>query len=192
MNHRQNIRSTIRKKRQQLCPILHFQASSKLTHYIANTPWFLRSRRIAFYQAVKGELDLSYLMQRAEKMNKICYLPICHPLHHQSLLFMPYFKGETLQLNRYDILEPRIDAHAFCKPFVLDLVFVPLVAFDKQGNRLGSGKGYYDRTFAYLRRFPVQSKPLLVGVAYGFQEVEQIPTESWDIPLHKIIVADCN
>lgn len=190
MDDPQNIRLAIRKKRQQLSSIFHFQASLAINHYIVSTPWFRRSRRIAFYQAIQGELDPSHLMRCAWKMHKTCYLPICYPLNRQSLLFMPYFSGEKLQLNRYGILEPCIGTHAFCKPFALDLVFMPLVAFDREGNRLGWGKGYYDRTFAYLRRFPLQSKPLLVGLAYGFQEVEQILAQPWDIPLHKIIVVN--
>lgn len=188
MDNRQTIRLAIRKKREQLSSDFLFQASLEISHHVAKTLWFRRSHRIAFYQATQGELDLTALMQCAWNMRKTCYLPICHPLNHQSLLFTPYFPNETLHPNRYGILEPRIGTYAFCKPLALDLVFMPLIAFDKQGNRLGWGKGYYDRTFAYLRRFPAQSRPLLVGLAFGFQEVAQITAQAWDIPLHKIII----
>jgi len=190
MNSRQTIRQAIRLKRQQLSPTICLQASVEICHYIANTPWFLRSRRIAFYYAVRGEIDPRYLMQRAWQMHKNCYLPVCHPVQHQSLLFVPYRRHDLLKPNRYHILEPNLKAHTPCKPLALDLVFVPLVAFDQQGNRLGSGKGYYDRTFAYLQRLSGQTRPLLVGLAYQFQAVKQIPTQPWDIPLDEVIVAD--
>jgi len=190
MNDRQTLRQKIRLKRQQLSSASRLQASLEISHYIANTAWFRRSQRIAFYQPVRGEIDPSHLMHRAWEMHKTCYLPVCHPLNHQMLLFVPYFPNDALKPNRYGILEPNIKIHTACKPFALDLVFTPLVAFDNDGNRLGSGKGYYDRTFAYLRRFPHQSRPLLAGLAYGFQEVEQLPVQPWDIPMNKIIAID--
>jgi 5-formyltetrahydrofolate cyclo-ligase len=188
MNDRQDIRKIIRLKRSQLSHHARLQASLEITHYISNTLWFRRSKRIAFYQAVRGELDPAHLMHCAWKMHKTCYLPICHPLHQSRLLFAPYFPDDLLQPNRYGILEPSIKKNTLCKPFALDLVFMPLLAFDANGNRLGSGKGYYDRTFGYLRRFKHSFKPLLVGLAYNFQEVEHLLAQPWDIPLDKIIV----
>jgi 5-formyltetrahydrofolate cyclo-ligase len=188
MNDRQTIRQNIRLKRKQLSPALAFQASLAMGHYIVNTSWFRNSRRIAFYSAVQGELDPCYVMQRALNMQKHCYLPVCHPLHFQTLFFAPYYSDSLLKPNRYGILEPDIKIHPPCKPFTLDLVFMPLLAFDKKGHRLGSGKGYYDRTFAYLQRTPAALKPLLVGLAYQFQQVEQIAAQPWDIPLDKVIV----
>ena len=188
MNDRQTIRLGIQKKRSQLSPTTYLQAAIEMSDYVANTTWFRRSRHIAFYQAVRGELDSSYLFQRAWEMGKVCYLPVCHPLHHQSLLFLPYFPGEKLIQNRYGIFEPDIRTHHPRKPFALDLVFTPLLAFDAYGNRLGSGKGYYDRTFAYFRYFPNTSRPLLVGLAYAFQEVAKISAESWDVPLDKMVI----
>ncbi len=187
---RSTIRRNIRQKRAKLSSITRLQASFEISHYIANTLWFRKSQRIAFYQAVQGELDPAKLMQQAWQMHKTCYLPICHPLHQHKLLFAPCFPGDLLKPNHYGILEPSLKKQAPCKPFALDIVFTPLVAFDPMGNRLGSGKGYYDRTFAYLRRFTHPFKPLLVGLAYGFQEVEEIQAESWDIPLDKIIIVN--
>ena len=186
MIQRQTIRSCLRRQRQQLPIAIQLKSSLEANLYIANTPWFNRSRRIAFYQSAYGEPDLSQLMHCAWSRKKACYLPVCHPLHQHSLLFAPYFPDQTLQLNRYGILEP--DSRIFCKPFTLDVVCMPLLAFDQWGNRLGSGKGYYDRTFAYLRRALNPCKPLLVGIAYDFQEVDALPVEDWDVPLDKIIV----
>ena len=60
---------------------------------------------------------------------------------------------------------------------------LPLLAFDGRGNRLGTGGGWYDTTFSFLREQPRPARPLLVGVAYAFQQVDALPAESWDVPL---------
>jgi 5-formyltetrahydrofolate cyclo-ligase len=64
---------------------------------------------------------------------------------------------------------------------------MPLVAFDKQHNRLGMGKGYYDRTFEFLKHHTSDSKPFLVGLGYQMQQVECLSTEAHDIPLDMIV-----
>ncbi|MDC0524023.1 5-formyltetrahydrofolate cyclo-ligase [Porticoccaceae bacterium] len=70
-------------------------------------------------------------------------------------------------------------------PQSLDVLFMPLVGFDRQGNRIGMGGGYYDRALAFMKE---QENPslTLVGLAHSIQEVPQISSQSWDIPLHLI------
>jgi len=72
------------------------------------------------------------------------------------------------------------------KPHALDLILLPLVAFDKSGHRLGMGGGYYDRTLAFLAHRRLWRKPHLLGTAYQFQQLETLPTQPWDIPLDGI------
>jgi len=69
----------------------------------------------------------------------------------------------------------------------LDIALVPLVAFDDYGRRLGMGGGYYDRTFAYLRHREHWRRPKLIGVAFEFQRVAELPAQPWDVPLDGII-----
>jgi 5-formyltetrahydrofolate cyclo-ligase len=64
---------------------------------------------------------------------------------------------------------------------------MPLVAFDEQGNRLGMGGGFYDRTLAYLKYRQHRRKPVLAGLAHEIQKIGQLTTQSWDIPLDCII-----
>ena len=71
-------------------------------------------------------------------------------------------------------------------PHALDIVLVPLLAFDRRGTRLGSGGGYYDRSFAFLHGQARPHRPLLVGVGYAFQEVESLPAAAWDVALDYI------
>jgi 5-formyltetrahydrofolate cyclo-ligase len=66
-------------------------------------------------------------------------------------------------------------------------VLAPLVAFDRSGNRLGMGGGYYDRSFAYLRHRVHWRRPRLIGYAYGFQEVQALERAHWDVPLSGVV-----
>src|SRR5687767_13746260 len=88
-----------------------------------------------------------------------------------------------MRRNRFGIPEP---TGRRCAPQQLDLVLLPLVAFDRRGARLGMGGGFYDRTFAFLR-VAGRRKPRLVGLAHHFQEVAQLPREPWDVPLAAIV-----
>jgi 5-formyltetrahydrofolate cyclo-ligase len=98
--------------------------------------------------------------------------------------FRLFKKGQKLIRNNIGIPEP---ARKFtCKPFALSLVLLPLVAFDSEGNRLGMGKGYYDRTFAFLRR-SVRQRPALLGLAHECQKVDELEIAWWDVPLDGVV-----
>ncbi|GAL27902.1 5-formyltetrahydrofolate cyclo-ligase [Vibrio variabilis] len=100
-------------------------------------------------------------------------------------MFLRYAPTTPLVYNQYKILEPRLDKQMICPVADLDIIFTPLVAFDEQGQRLGMGGGYYDRTLA-----PWESKstgPIAIGLAHDCQQVSALPTESWDIPLSTIM-----
>ena len=67
------------------------------------------------------------------------------------------------------------------------MAFVPLVACDSSGNRLGQGGGYYDRTFAFRRHCVHWGRPLLIGLAYDFQFVGELAAKPTDVPLDAVI-----
>jgi 5-formyltetrahydrofolate cyclo-ligase len=101
-----------------------------------------------------------------------------------QLEFRRYRAGEQLQLNRYGIAEPSPGREVLAAP-ELDLIITPLVGFDRRGHRLGMGGGYYDRA---LRQSSNRSnKPLLIGAAHSFQELEKVPTEAWDRRLQGVV-----
>ena len=68
----------------------------------------------------------------------------------------------------------------------LDIVLLPLLAFDDRGNRLGMGGGYYDRLFA-SRLHRKTKQPLRVGLAFDCQQAERLPMQAWDVPLHAVV-----
>ncbi|QLH42570.1 MAG: 5-formyltetrahydrofolate cyclo-ligase [Coxiellaceae bacterium] len=146
---RQQLRRQLLAQRRQLSPAFMQHAASQISQQIVVNPIFLRSHRIAFYLATKNELDPTPLLVRAWEMGKQCYLPILHPLSHNKLWFAPYHPNDRLVKNHYGILQPTLSSSPLLPAWALNLVIVPMVGFDSDGNRLGMGKGYYDRTFAF-------------------------------------------
>lgn len=144
----------------------------------------MRSQRLAFYLARDGELDPASLVAIAATAGKTPLLPVLHPLNHRQLYFLPFQSGQPLVRNRFGIPEPDLKGARPVSPLTIDVIFLPLVAFDSFGNRLGMGGGFYDRTLAGLPR--QRRHPLLIGVAHSFQLVDSLPREPWDIPLHGI------
>jgi len=161
------------------------RAAGELARVVSREAFFLRSRRIALYLANDGEIDPALLRHIAESAGKQTFLPLLHPFRHHCLLFQRHKPGQRLEYNRFAIAEPRLGDGRIVPPWSLDVVFLPLVAFDGEGNRLGMGGGFYDRTFADTPPHH-HFRPLLVGLAHGFQQVESLPREPWDIPLDAI------
>ena len=183
---RSDIRRQMREHRQALDPFQQNEMSLALCNHIANSPLFRYSSHIACYLPNDGEIDLRPLIERAFDMGKRCYLPVLSPLYHNRLWFAPYHRESRLIYNRFGIPEPAVNWNMMRVPWSLDLILMPLVAFDNDGNRLGMGGGFYDRTLAYLTRRHHWQKPRLLGTAYDFQRVTGLPHEAWDIPLHGI------
>jgi 5-formyltetrahydrofolate cyclo-ligase len=184
---RNTLRKELRQQRRALSVQQQRAASLALDRVLGRHPLFLRSKHIAIYLPNDGEMDLSPLLQRALSMGKQCYLPVLSPLYHNRLWFAPYHATSKLSLNRFGIPEPDCNYAQMRPVWALDLVLTPLVAFDVQGNRLGMGGGFYDRTLAYLNQRQHWRKPRLIGTAHAFQQVENLPNESWDIPLQGVV-----
>ncbi len=138
---RNTIRQTMRRQRCAVPPAYRHMAAASLVRRLATSPLFLRSRRIACYIASDGEMDLQPVMKRLWQMDKSCYLPVIDPLTRNRLGFAPYREGDPLLKNRFGIPEPCSSLHRLVPAWTLDLVLLPLVAFDGEGNRLGMGGG---------------------------------------------------
>eukprot|EP01026_Neomeris_dumetosa_P051886 TRINITY_DN4574_c0_g3_i1.p1 TRINITY_DN4574_c0_g3~~TRINITY_DN4574_c0_g3_i1.p1 ORF type:complete len:265 (+),score=-1.19 TRINITY_DN4574_c0_g3_i1:145-939(+) len=173
-----NLRQILRKKRRTLSLIEQHRASQKLFFNITNKQFFINAKNIGFYFANDGEISPAKLFLLAHKKNKKCFFPKL--TQNDKMEFRLFSNKQNLKANKYGIQEPTlncptIDSH------MLDLVFVPLVGFDKNGNRLGMGGGYYDRTFSFRKK--IRGKPILVGLAHNCQEVDRLDTENWDVAM---------
>jgi len=136
---------------------------------------------VAGYWALDGELPLHALQARLPDRWVYC-LPVLHA--DRDLRFAPWRAGEPIAVNHYGIPEPQIAASSLLQSQDMQLVLLPLVGFDRHGNRLGMGGGWYDRSFAF--RQDQIAPPLLVGVGYAFQETNIGAMAEWDVALDYI------
>lgn len=178
---RATLRKQLRAARRALSPAEQKRAATGLAHQLRSFLPLLRSQHIAFYLPNDGEVDPRPLIRFMERCGKRCYLPRLHPDGSNRVWFVRYHSGEKLSDNRFGIPEPCVQNQKL-PAWALQVVLMPLVGFDRNGNRLGMGGGFYDRTFAFKRKHP-NSRPLLIGLAHSVQEVPALPTESWDMPL---------
>jgi 5-formyltetrahydrofolate cyclo-ligase len=184
---RNSLRRTLRNRRNALSDPEQVHAACRLAARVAATRLYRVSRRVALYLPNDGEIDPQPLMERIWAANKFCYLPILSRLQHDRLWFAPYRPDTRLVLNRFGIAEPRVPAREWARAQQLDLILMPLVAFDAHGNRLGMGGGFYDKSLAFLRTRTRWRKPHLVGLAHDFQRVARLEAFPWDVPLQAVV-----
>lgn len=181
------IRRQMRTRRRALSERERADCARRLVRATASDILLRRARRFACYLPNDGEMDLTPLMARLWALGRWSYLPV---IRGPRLWFLRYQPGTPLAANRFGIPEPDLAPTKRCAPFALDIVLMPLVAFDDAGNRLGMGGGYYDQTFAYKSRRRAWRKPLLLGVAYEFQRISSLPTHPWDVALDGIVTEE--
>lgn len=133
---------------------------------------------------MRGEMPLHAAFASLRSRAQTYCLPMLSDT--RSLCFAPWQSGLPLRNNRYGIPEPDVPVGARLTPMDLDLVLVPLLAFDRLGNRLGNGGGWYDRSFAFLREVAQPARPILVGIGYHFQEVPDLAAQPWDVRMDYI------
>jgi len=184
---RNAIRRLVRDRRRSLSHQERHHLSALLATNITRTPLFRNSQTLALYLPNDGEVDLTAVAKTAWSMGKQCYLPVLSPLYHNRLWFAPYAPDTPLELNRFGIPEPAVNWRKMRPVWSLDLLLMPLVAFDNQGNRIGMGGGFYDRTLAYLSHRREWRKPHLIGTAFELQRFDALPNEPWDVPLEAVI-----
>lgn len=182
---RNQLRKNIRQQRRQLPLQQQHQHAQLLSHHVCRHPLFLNSRRVAGYLAEDGEINPELIIEKAWRYKKDVYLPILPPTGH-ALFFAPFTPQSRLIPNRFGIQEPDIHPKHWIRARQLNLILMPLVAFDPQGNRLGMGGGFYDRSLGFTRHRKQWHSPHLLGLAHDLQKVNQLPFESWDVPLNMI------
>ncbi|WP_241461036.1 5-formyltetrahydrofolate cyclo-ligase [Shewanella mangrovi] len=177
------LRSQIRKQRRALSAEFQQQASTaaaaRLLAVIDAQP---KIQQVALYFSCDGELDTSPLFAALWQRGIKTCLPVLHPFNRGHLLFLHYHADSPMRQNRFGIAEPLLDIRHLVLPTQLDMIVTPLVAFDNQGNRMGMGGGFYDRTLANPH-----VSALAVGYAHDCQHHEQLPLAEWDIPLPLIV-----
>jgi len=133
----------------------------------------------SYVSSVNNEVDTLGLIFDMFRQGKKVVVPKCMPGAH-NLSGIRIHSLDELKPSKFGVMEPEYDPEKEIKPDCLDMVIVPLLAFDRNGGRIGFGAGYYD---SLLSRCNCPS----IGFAYAFQEVEHVPTEKHDRKLTTII-----
>jgi len=187
MNNKQlksEIRKQIRTKRNAVTPSENLKYGSLLNQQLNNQNLINNYQHIACFLSFDGEISTEFVIQYILKSKKSCYLPklvLKTTSTPNQLLFMPYSQSSKMINNHYGIPEVDLKEEHSINIEKLDLVLLPLVAFDLNGNRLGMGGGFYDATFQSVRK--TINRPKFIGLAHDFQQVDSIPNETWDLPL---------
>lgn len=175
------LRREYRRRRVEIPEKQRREAALRAARQLSLTALFRRTQHLALYLAYGSELETSPLIELSLAQGKCVYVPKI--VGEGGMQFVAIGAQTRMRPNRYGIDEPlgrtmQRNAHA------MDLILLPLTAFDAEGRRLGTGGGYYDRALAFHRP---QQRPAFVGYAYGLQEAPALPTEPWDIQLNAVV-----
>lgn len=181
---RQTIRTQIRQRRRELSVIQQQNAAAQLLVQFCEFLQDHPAKCIALYLSFDGEIATQPLIDWCWSHHIQVCLPILDPAHPGHLLFMPYTADSVMTKNRFNIDEPTLIPDRLVDKHAIDLIFTPLVAFDPDGHRLGMGGGFYDRT---LESWLEDGRPFPVGLAHDCQQLHDIPTDIWDIPLPALL-----
>lgn len=147
-------------------------------------PLLADTTALGAYVAVAGEADPAPIVAEAWKRGIAVFVP--RITAGSSMVFGEWRPDAIATRGLYGVPEPPTDASI--RPAArLDTVLVPLVAFDRSGTRLGTGAGFYDRAFAFRLKQPRGSRPVLVGIAYHWQEAPVLERRPWDVPLDAVV-----
>ena len=133
---------------------------------------------IAGYYPSNYEVNILKFLEEASKKKFKITLPVINSSNKMS--FKSWVFKEPLYVNKFGILEPKNSK----KKIIPDLIMVPLVAFDSRLNRIGYGKGYYDRSLNKISK--IKKNVISIGIAYSFQKCRKIPVNKHDFKLDYI------
>ena len=133
---------------------------------------------IAGYYPSNHEVDILNFLKEASKRKFRIVLPIINS--GSAMSFGNWIFKEPLYVNKFGMLEPKKSG----KAIIPDIIMVPLVAFDSKLNRIGYGKGYYDRSLQKISK--IKKKTITLGIAYSFQKCANIPTNKYDFKLNYV------
>lgn len=182
MNAKDNLRKAVKAKLSELrLPQYEDQSYNAAQQLFQNDEW-IEASTVAITVSKAPEVDTFQIIRKGWEQGKRIVVPKCEP-ESRKLDFRELKRFSELESVYYGLFEPIVSETNSVSPDGIDLVVVPGLAFSKNGYRLGFGGGYYDR---FLENY--QGKT--VSLAFKDQIVSEIPVESHDIPVGKIITSE--
>jgi 5-formyltetrahydrofolate cyclo-ligase len=175
------IRQEMRRRRRALDPAVRAAAEKAVADHACALSEFARAPVVLAYAATDGEVPTSALLAAAAAAGKRVFLPRCVGA---VMTFAEYSAAAGLQPGAFGIPEPLGDDLEDADLRVA-IAFVPLVAWDRSGARLGRGGGHYDRFLAGPSR-----PQCLVGLGYAFQQCARLPRDRWDLRLDAVVTEE--
>lgn len=176
------LRSRLRQQRCAITEQTRIEYDESIRQYLLELINQLKICTIAGFWPFNGEPDLVPLFRQLLDSGCDLALPVVSTRQKGLMQFCQWQRDVPLVKNRFGIFEPQ--GRRFLNPHDFDLMIIPLVAYDRLGNRLGMGAGYYDRHLESLRDCP---SPVRVGVGYSLQQIKSMDRNAWDIPLHGVV-----
>lgn len=178
MMNKASLREQMTERRKALPSAEVREGSDRVISQILSLPEWSRAKHIGFYSATTGEVDLLQAARTALREGRASYFPRLNG-DSGEMHFARVQELSELVLDRFGILAPGSYAPTI-DVATLDLMFVPGLAFDRQGQRLGRGRGYYDTVLSSFTGFRA-------GVAWDFQVVERVPVHQHDAHVDVVI-----
>ena len=177
MTSKQDIRKMLRQSK----PIGSPAEASVIISHLTTHPQVINAHTLLLYSALPDEVSLQPLVDDLAQEGKTVLLP--RVVDDTTMELRRYTGVNDLQKGAYGIMEPT--GELFTDYDQIDVAFVPGMAFDKEGHRLGRGKGYYDRFL------PLLKNAYKIGVCHPSHLLDHVPTDEHDVRMDWIICGDC-
>lgn len=171
------LRALMAQRKKSTSNAARLDLSAPVLRRLAKHPRFKAARTVLLYHSLPGEVNTH------DFIRFWCF---------RKTILLPTVKGNDIELHRYaqgDKLAPGAYGikeslgELFTDFASIDLAVIPGIAFDAKGNRLGHGKGYYDRLLARLAPYNVYK----LGICFGYQRVPAVPAEDYDVPMDEVL-----
>ncbi|MDD4760009.1 MAG: 5-formyltetrahydrofolate cyclo-ligase [Bacteroidaceae bacterium] len=177
MKTKEELRQIIRELKKQYSSQQMLEFSQTILFHLEENVHFRQAQTILFYSALPDEVQTAAFLEKWHT-EKCLLLP---KVEGEQLTLHPFEGQQSLQIGAFGILEPRTPIFENFEK--LDLAVIPGMAFDKKGNRLGRGRGFYDHLLMKLLPYHLY----IIGIAFPFQILEEIPTNNKDIKVDELV-----
>lgn len=188
------LRKKLRAARSQTAQEFANTATINLTAELKTLTPYQTAQKIAIYLPIGSEFPTSAILTDTNTLNKQIYIPYISDKQKHTMTFCLLQRDRQgniqteLQENSYNIPEPKeFSKSSAIDEQSLDIIFMPLLGFNLQGDRLGMGGGYYDRALSFKNKTKSFCQPYLIGLAYEAQLTDELNAQPWDIKLDAVI-----